>query len=791
MGFMSGTVAVAAVPGITGDSGLATAPGATTTFNLTARAGSISQPDGAALYSWGYGCTLSTSTGFAPAKLSAIANCPEFQVPAPTLIVREGTVVTVNLTNHLPAPAGNTSIVFSGMQVNSQVTNVQTVTSTPTVPDSAGSTLTVSTDPTYANVSVVYGAAATLPAVAGALVTGYTVVGGTYTFVAGDAGQPVVISGTTTVAAVTNPLTATVPLPNPVVTSPFTYVASTDSTYADGGVVNSTTLSPLTLDQTTIPLGAGTYSYAAGVYTFSDADAGITVVVSGTTTTGAVTTPVTFNNTVPQAAGVTVVASTIPGYANVSVVYGTGATPATLGGKTVPGYTVSGGTYTFLATDARQPVVITGTAPITTTTGASGLLTQEAAPGGTVKYTFTASKPGTYAYYSGTQPELQIEMGMYGALIVLPNAAMDSDAADLAAGCPASGRLGTTDARLAHFAYDHPQTCYDREYLFQFSEADSRIHRAAEDQVLACAAALATTPAGTCAPAVVVNTEPYVPNYFLVNGRSMPDLMDGNYIPTLPNQPYNGNPHIRPGEMLLMRTIGQGRVQHPFHIHGDHARTLARDGNLLVAQIDSAPLNNASGVAPAKVNRLAGPLIFTVPTVSGQSIDGIFSWSGKGLNWDVYGPTNHTCNGKSFPGYNGVTALPTPVAMEDAASYGAYLTAVTAITSTTTSPGIDGTTGENCADHGKPIPVMPPDPQIVANGLWYSGTPYLGVQTIGSAFASTPLPPGLALQNTSAGYAYMWHSHDEREITTNDVFPGGMMMMLIIDPPGAPVDESK
>jgi hypothetical protein len=37
----------------------------------------------------------------------------------------------------------------------------------------------------------------------------------------------------------------------------------------------------------------------------------------------------------------------------------------------------------------------------------------------------------------------------------------------------------------------------------------------------------------------------------------------------------------------------------------------------------------------------------------------------------------------------------------------------------------------------------------------------------------------------------MWHSHDEREITTNDVFPGGMMMMMIIDPPAAKIDESQ
>ncbi len=35
-------------------------------------------------------------------------------------------------------------------------------------------------------------------------------------------------------------------------------------------------------------------------------------------------------------------------------------------------------------------------------------------------YTFTATSPGTHSYYSGTQADLQVEMGMYGALIVLP-----------------------------------------------------------------------------------------------------------------------------------------------------------------------------------------------------------------------------------------------------------------------------------------------------------------------------------------------------------------------------------
>src|SRR6266566_3848945 len=43
-------------------------------------------------------------------------------------------------------------------------------------------------------------------------------------------------------------------------------------------------------------------------------------------------------------------------------------------------------------------------------------------PGKTVTYTVTSPTAGTHAYYSGTQPDLQIEMGLFGAVIVLPSA---------------------------------------------------------------------------------------------------------------------------------------------------------------------------------------------------------------------------------------------------------------------------------------------------------------------------------------------------------------------------------
>ena len=51
--------------------------------------------------------------------------------------------------------------------------------------------------------------------------------------------------------------------------------------------------------------------------------------------------------------------------------------------------------------------------------------------------------------------------------------------------------------------------------------------------------------------------------------------MDSNYAPEYPHQPYNGNPHMHPGDQTLVRVIGQGRWQHPFHEHGNHVRILA------------------------------------------------------------------------------------------------------------------------------------------------------------------------------------------------------------------------
>jgi len=47
-------------------------------------------------------------------------------------------------------------------------------------------------------------------------------------------------------------------------------------------------------------------------------------------------------------------------------------------------------------------------------------LTNAAAPGSSITYSFVATNPGTYIYESGTNPRKQVGMGLFGALIVRP-----------------------------------------------------------------------------------------------------------------------------------------------------------------------------------------------------------------------------------------------------------------------------------------------------------------------------------------------------------------------------------
>ena len=324
-------------------------------------------------------------------------------------------------------------------------------------------------------------------------------------------------------------------------------------------------------------------------------------------------------------------------------------------------------------------IVFPGQSSVVAIGGAPGLITQEAPPGGTVTYTFTASQPGTYTYYSGTSPELQIEMGLVGALIVRPS-------------------TNTTTQ-----AYNHPDSQFEHEYLFLLSEIDPTIHELAELGWMN-----------------LIDNTTHWPVYWFINGRAAPDTMADANVSWLPNQPYNCIPMMHPGERVLIRMIGGGRDLHPLHTHGNHHRVIARDGRLL------------TGVSGADLSET----LFTSSVVPGGTTDAIFTWTGEYLGWDFYGHT---------PG--------SPLALNECPN-GQF------------DPG---------CDHGKPFPVILPNQQDMTFGMFYGGSPLLG--------ALGALPPGEGGFNPNGGFMYMWHSHAEKELTNNDIFPGGLLTMMIIEHP--------
>ncbi len=235
----------------------------------------------------------------------------------------------------------------------------------------------------------------------------------------------------------------------------------------------------------------------------------------------------------------------------------------------------------------------------------------------------------------------------------------------------------------------------------------------------------------------------YFSNYWFINGRTAPDNFSPTYVNWLPTQPYQSVPRMHPGDKLLMRVVGAGRDMHPFHHHGEHARIIARDGRML----ESAP-----GMGPDLATK-----VFTTPSIPGKTSDGIFEWTGAGLNWDIYGGIDvwpemaHDCNGTNTDPDN-----------------------------TFTAEMFDPVTHEYCPDHGKEFPVVLPEKLDLAFGGWWSGSPYLG--SLGA------LPPGEGGLNPNGGFSFMWHSHTEKELTNYDIFPGGMLTMMIIEAYNVPID---
>jgi len=156
----------------------------------------------------------------------------------------------------------------------------------------------------------------------------------------------------------------------------------------------------------------------------------------------------------------------------------------------------------------------------------------EALPaGGTASYTFpAATKPGTYLYESGSDPALQIPMGLYGAVIVRPGTAGQA--------------YGDLDGRSA----------YDVEQLLVLSEVDPALADAVQ--------------AGDFGTPAYSSTVDYAPRFFLINGS-----------------PFSAGQAVTsigaPGERTLLRIVNAGSLTHAPTLTVSHIQEIAQDANLL------------------------------------------------------------------------------------------------------------------------------------------------------------------------------------------------------------------
>jgi FtsP/CotA-like multicopper oxidase with cupredoxin domain/plastocyanin len=154
--------------------------------------------------------------------------------------------------------------------------------------------------------------------------------------------------------------------------------------------------------------------------------------------------------------------------------------------------------------------------------GVPGVSQEPVPPGGDFTYEFVATNPGTRMYHSHVDTNGQLEVGLYGALLVEPR--------------------------------EPEPVAYDREFTYILDEK-----------------ALDFTPDVALGRAEVRNREggngrggAFDFDLFLINGKA------GDAIPPL---------RIAPGERIRLRLINLGSLPHSMHLHGHSFTLVASDGN--------------------------------------------------------------------------------------------------------------------------------------------------------------------------------------------------------------------
>ncbi len=361
-------------------------------------------------------------------------------------------------------------------------------------------------------------------------------------------------------------------------------------------------------------------------------------------------------------------------------------------------------------------------------------LAKEAAAGDTttgVVYSFEASSAGTYLYESGSDPQLQVQMGLFGAIVVRPayvddagginpvvpsetdilNIPWDSGAnptdTNAQAGVDAAGLVAANEASCAYAKVDDERSCdplaiYSSdpksENILMLSEIDPGVHTFMEQN--------GGTPAN-----LTWNAYPgaYEAHYFMINGRSMPDTVAPNNAPWLPSQPYGSLAHVQPWTPdnpldVMLRYVAVGTAGYDFHPHSNHEHVIAQDGALMkgAATVDNLAGNDNT---EEKFNIMVGP---------GSTVDATFRWTNEA-------------------GYKDSV--------------------------------------------GSRVPVAWPNGLNLQEGDFWSGSPYLG--------ESGNLNPGILTKTQCGEYYHVAHNHDLTQVTNYGITFGGMLTLIKVEPPAA------
>jgi FtsP/CotA-like multicopper oxidase with cupredoxin domain len=162
--------------------------------------------------------------------------------------------------------------------------------------------------------------------------------------------------------------------------------------------------------------------------------------------------------------------------------------------------------------------------------------TAEATVGGSQSYTWNNLKPGTYLYHSGTHPQVQVQMGLYGAMT------HDAVAGQAYSGVP-----------------------YHNKVTLLFSEVDPALHGAVANGRYGQAVP-DPLPPGLTAADYPSSTIDYAPKYFLVNGEPHTSA-------SLPVAAGNT------GQTILLRLLNAGLQSRSPVLQGHYMRLVAEDGN--------------------------------------------------------------------------------------------------------------------------------------------------------------------------------------------------------------------